>query len=381
MEKQEYLLYCSMLAVIRNFVNNRKIDVSSISDMRELYLICRKHNLAAFMANALEQAKDEMDEYEFKQWQSYKNRVTYNSALFDVEREEIVSFLEEKHIWYVLLKGLVIREYYPSPELREMSDNDILVDRAGVPLIHEYMLKRGYKIDNYCQVNDNEYLKPPVYNFEIHSALFDKDVNPKWTGYYENVIERLVKKENKYQYVFTKEDFYIYFIIHTYKHFYTGGIGLRTLLDEFLIMRREEENLDFHYINKELKKTGTLEFEKEYRRLAQKVFGQDTESLDELNDSQKDMLLYIFDSGTHGTYAHVAMHKMGYQSGEEMKMSSRLKFMLSRIFPKPAFFKKYYPITYKYKVLLPFAYIYRILKLPFSGRKKAWKQFKAILKK
>ena len=53
------------------------------------------------MANALEQAKDEMDEYEFKQWQAYKNRVTYNSALFDVEREEIVSFLEEKHIWYV----------------------------------------------------------------------------------------------------------------------------------------------------------------------------------------------------------------------------------------------------------------------------------------
>ncbi len=219
MEKQEYLLYCSILAVIRNFVNNRKIDVSSISDMRELYLICRKHNLAAFMANALEQAKDEMDEYEFKQWQAYKNRVTYNSALFDVEREEIVSFLEEKHIWYVLLKGLVIREYYPSPELREMSDNDILVDRAGLPLIHEYMLKRGYKIDNYCQVNDNEYLKPPVYNFEIHSALFDKDVNPKWTGYYENVIERLVRKENKYQYVFTKEDFYVYFIIHTYKHF------------------------------------------------------------------------------------------------------------------------------------------------------------------
>ena len=136
MEKQEYLLYCSILAVIRNFVNNRKIDVSSISDMRELYLICRKHNLAAFMANALEQAKDEMDEYEFKQWQAYKNRVTYNSALFDVEREEIVSFLEEKHIWYVLLKGLVIREYYPSPELREMSDNDILVDRAGLPLIY-----------------------------------------------------------------------------------------------------------------------------------------------------------------------------------------------------------------------------------------------------
>ena len=181
--------------------------------------------------------------------------------------------------------------------------------------------------------------------------------------------------------VFTKEDFYVYFIIHTYKHFQASGIGLRTLLDEFLIMRKEEKKLDFHYINKELKKTGTLEFEKEYRRLAQKVFGVDTESLDELNDRQKDMLLYIFDSGTHGTYAHVAMHKMGYQTGEEIKMSSRLKFMFSRIFPKPAFFKKYYPITYKYKVLLPFAYVYRIIKLPFSGRKKAWKQFKAILKK
>ena len=48
-------------------------------------------------------------------------------CLMDVEREEIITFFEEKNIWYLLLKGLIIREYYPNPALREMSDNDILL--------------------------------------------------------------------------------------------------------------------------------------------------------------------------------------------------------------------------------------------------------------
>lgn len=42
----------------------------------------------------------------------------------------------------MLLKGMVIRKYYPAPEFREMADNDILFDNKYSKEVYEFMTAR-----------------------------------------------------------------------------------------------------------------------------------------------------------------------------------------------------------------------------------------------
>ena len=219
--------YINVINAIRSYVNGEKMDQAFCSNLAGAYQICKKHNLTALMAEVLDRTDVDKRSPIYQRWQMEKNQAVYKNVLMDVEREEIIAFFEEKNIWYLLLKGLIIREYYPNPALREMSDNDILVDRKYMKDIYDFMVGRGYSIKGYGTSNHDEYLKKPAYNFEMHRALFDKDDYESWNSYFDNIFDKLTKKsENSLEYVFKEEDFYIYFMVHTYKHYASGGIVL-----------------------------------------------------------------------------------------------------------------------------------------------------------
>ena len=264
--------YINVINAIRSYVNGEEMDQAFCSNLAGAYQICKKHNLTALMAEVLDRTDVDKRSPIYQRWQMEKNQAVYKNVLMDVEREEIIAFFEEKNIWYLLLKGLIIREYYPNPALREMSDNDILVDRKYMKDIYDFMVGRGYSIKGYGTSNHDEYLKKPAYNFEMHRALFDKDDYESWNNYFDNVFDKLTKKsENSLEYVFKEEDFYIYFMVHTYKHYAGGGMGLRTILDVYLYLRKNKE-LDFSYVEKELGKLNIADFEKQFRKLCFDVF-------------------------------------------------------------------------------------------------------------
>lgn len=89
------------------------------------------------------------------------------------------------------LKGLTVRNYYPSPAMREMSDNDILFDKNFEDLIRKFMKKQGYKTKaDYRHINCE---KKPCFRFEIHMNLYVEGDNENLYKYYKNVNERLIK--------------------------------------------------------------------------------------------------------------------------------------------------------------------------------------------
>ena len=225
----------------KDFFNENIIDVANEENSQKIYIgriyyIAKKHNLVSLMAQAMEKLGFESDSDIWKRWLKEKNQLIYKSVLMDVEREAIQDFFEENNIWYMLLKGMVIRKYYPSPELREMADNDILFDNKYSKEVYDFMTARGYKSDDYNKGYHDEYLKPPAYNFEMHRQLVSSKERPKWYEYYKDVKSILINDANdKNQFYFSDNDFYVYFIVHTYKHFLNSGMGLRTVLDVYRI--------------------------------------------------------------------------------------------------------------------------------------------------
>ena len=93
-------------------------------------------------------------------------------------------------------------------------------------------------------------------------------------------------------------------MVHTYKHYASGGMGLRTILDVYLYLRKNKE-LDFSYVEKELGKLNIADFEKQFRKLCFDVFSVNESDAkadwyEGLPTDEKNMLDYIMGAGTYG---------------------------------------------------------------------------------
>lgn len=387
----------------KDFFNENIIDVANEENSQKIYIgriyyIAKKHNLVSIMAQAMEKLGFESDSDIWKRWLKEKNQLIYKSVLMDVEREAIQDFFEKNNIWYILLKGMVIRKYYPAPELREMADNDILFDNKYSKEVYEFMTARGYKSDDYNKGYHDEYLKPPAYNFEMHRQLVSSKERPKWYEYYKDVKSILIKDTNENretaansesnntsnQFYFSDNDFYVYFIVHTYKHFLNSGMGLRTVLDVYLYVSNLQEKLDFDYIEEQLKKLDAYDFEQTFRSIAFKMFDENLEDRKWWNSfdaQEQEMLSYILDAGTYGNLENSVAHKMGYTKGEKKKASDKVKYIFRRLFLSMDTIEEFFPFFYKHKWAIPFLYIYRIGKIPFARRKKVAGELKEVFKK
>lgn len=305
-----------------------------------------------------------------KSWKELSDMALRKEIMLDDMREKLFAYLEEKHIWYMPLKGVLLKELYPAPGLRQMADNDILFDNMYQEEVKQFFLNQGFEVKGYGKGNHDEYEMEPIYNFEMHRSLFCSVHDKEWQNYYSNVKERLIKNDNcSYGYHFTDEDFYIYFITHACKHLENGGTGLRTFTDCYLYQK--SKNLNWAYIEEELDKMGLKEVEGVLRSVSSKVFEKGA-SVDILNEKEYDLLSGNMYVGTYGTIEGSVDHKL--------KKMSKGKYLFRRFFPEESMIKEYYPFVYRHKILYPFFIIYRIIKGLIVHSGKLWNEFKCVLK-
>ena len=277
-------------------------------DFAEVHKLSKKHMLSSAIYMTLEQAGalSNMDPNLANTWSMFSDAVIRQNILMNIERKAILSRFETEGIWYVPLKGCIIADYYPDFGMREMCDNDILFNRKYKKKVRDIMLERGYSVVPFNGSDQDVYMKDPVYNFEMHKDLMNRQSYPEQYAYFSDLSGRLIRNTDKqYEFHFSNEDFYIYFIAHAYKHYeYCGGTGLRTLVDLYLLNRRFKK--DREYLDQELGKLHLNKFEREMANLADIVFS-DPEKIYRssghvgLTSGEEQMLEYIIGAGVYGT--------------------------------------------------------------------------------
>ena len=208
-------LYFDVLYLLSGAANNKKAEKNKIDNMNldALYSLCKAHSITALVSSVfLEHIKENPEQY--AKWSQEQMKALYRDMNFASERAKILAFLEENGIWYMPLKGVILKDYYPRPELREFADNDILMDESRAADVREFMLANGY-------IKGEE----------------DAD---------ENI----------------------------FKHFRFSGVGIRSLLDIYVYYKAKEKTLDHAYIKTELAKMEADLFETEMRMTALKAFGE-----------------------------------------------------------------------------------------------------------
>ncbi|MCC8099819.1 MAG: nucleotidyltransferase family protein [Clostridiales bacterium] len=365
-----YLTGCAVNGVTPALERVERMDLALV------HAISHSHSLAAISCMALEDAYGgKLPETEpVQKWVEEKNQAIYKTLLFDVEREQVLTFLEENGIWYLPLKGILMKDLYPKLGMRQMADNDILFDAAYQTQVHDWFIARGYEAESYQTGNHDAYHKKPVYNFELHTALFGAMHDPVWQAYYHNVKDRLLPQAGtKYGYRFSDEDCYIYITTHACKHHSGGGTGLRTLLDCYVYNQAKGDTLNRGYIQEELGKLGIAEFEEALRGLSQKLFAQPEQfSPASLSEGALELLFGFASSGTYGTIQNTVRNQLKglAQDGQTITAQTKLRYIWKRLFPDVAFFREYYPFFYRHKWLLPVGYVYRLIYKGITNHKK-----------
>ncbi len=370
------VLYLCACALSKKTPDTAKL---SEMDLEELYAVSRFHSLTALVCEGLELinlSPTENNQAYITAFQKAKEKAVRKNLMLDTERSKLFAFMEQNAIWYMPLKGIILKDMYPKIGLRQMADNDILFDEVYRKNVRDWFVKQGYEIKAYDTGNHDVYLREPVYNYEMHIALFEESRGGKLQEYYKTVKSRLVKdSDNDYGYHFTDEDFYIYFLSHGFKHFDGSGTGLRFLCDLYIYLKAKESTMDFSYIYKNLKELELIDFEQNCRELVDKIFTDiHTFEFDSLAPKHYEMLQYFLSSGTYGTL------KQGVQKGVDKR--GKLQYLFWRLFPGTEILRNYHPVL-KNKWLIPIGWIYRTFKIISSREKKlpkAIREFKTIFK-
>ncbi len=363
MKFENDMLYLSLCAL-----HNIKPDVKRVEkmDLDILYKSCQSHKTTALVCYALESVTAPS-----KKWLEAKGKAIRKNMLFDVERNQITSFMDKQGIKYLPLKGIILKEYYPKAGMRQMSDYDIYYDGNFREQLEAFMLSIGYECESKAD-NHDVYKKQPIYNFEMHHSFFSKEKYKDLYSYYSDIEKRMIKDENNAcGYHLSNEDFYIYIIAHEYKHFSGSGTGIRSLLDCYILLNKFESQLEWDYINCETEKLGLAAFEEAQRKLCQKLkaYLNIADFIVDFTPAEVEMLNYLVSCGVYGNIKTSVVNKLTEETGKsnrKITFAMKEKYILKRLFPPMDFYKKEYPFFYQHKYLLPFCFFYRVYKALFK---------------
>lgn len=262
--------------------------------------------------------------------------------------KEITEAFEKNGIRHQMLKGTIMKNIYPSPEMREMSDIDLVVYDESLDRAAKILEEMGYT--NHGLIKHHMiFTKGNQLMIEVHWCLFDANTDKKQHIYFRDNFNAVQKEGTEHTYDFSIEDFYIYMISHMAKHFFETGCGIRNLVDIYIFIGKYGNELDRDYLKKELTTCGIFDFEKNMRKLA--FIWLDDEECEPFFEN---LFEYMVDSGIYGKAENGIWSQLAKETSEK---NSSVK--LHYYFPSIKFMREKYPWLEKMPFLLPVSWIFR----------------------
>ena len=309
-----------------------------------------------------------------RQFRQAWQKAVAREAVQHLAVEQILRAFEENRIDCLPLKGSVIKDLYPRPDMRRMADVDILIKSEQAGAVKGLLQGLGYTLEHWNQSHHDVYHRPPIMNIEIHRRLVSQD--SPYNAYLEKTWDRAQLKAGcRFIYQLSPEDFYIYLVIHLTKHYAAGGTGIRSFLDIRVYNNRYRDEMDRDYIQAELDKLNLRQFAQNIAGLSEVWFGRAESS--ELSDALAE---HILSGGVYGTRKQVvASSIMGaLPEGKRSFRSAKALYLLKLLFPGLQSLKSQYPFLSRRPFLLPAVWVLRALSILLFRRRLALKVLKNV---
>ena len=287
-----------------------------------------------------------------------------NGVMLDSEqaraKEELMRALTRVGIRLIPLKGMRLKSLYPTSDCRYMGDLDFLYEGDDEALLG-VMRSLGYTPTLWKRSTVHHVFKRDDVSIELHFRLLHNK-SPLEVPL-SDLADRLIpSEEGSGVYDLAPSDFYLHLIAHAVMHLLEGGTGIRTFLDLGLYLKAHPELLSDARVRAALREEGLLPFEEQARRLAAVL-------LDGCDPSEEDekILRGLLRSGIFGTEQGYAARSMSRVN--DKKSPSRLRYLISRLFPSHEALSSLYPRDGKpthSRILYPVLWLRRLFDIAFS---------------
>ena len=357
-----------ILNIIKSGITKETIEISNDFSLNSRVELTNKHNIFTLVYYGFHNCNFPLNE-------ALKNslsNIAINGMYISEQQlyyiKEISSRFDENNIDYMLLKGSVLKHFYPQPEIRRMGDIDILIKETQYNKISELLEDLGFAFRN---ESDHEIIwsKNNIV-IELHKILmpsYNKDLHK----YFGNGWKRAVKA-NGNNYIFSDDDMFIYIFSHFAKHYRDAGIGITHMCDLYVFLKNKKLNED--YIRNELTSLKLYDFYCNLNNTLDVWFENKKN-----NDITEYITTVIFNSGVYGLQENTIISSA---LKEKKKFDSivlgRIHRIWRKIFPTYRGMKTKYQILKKYPILLPVFWVIRLIDIIFSKRKEISKNLNDI---
>lgn len=301
----------------------------------------------------------------------FKSSITQSSHIKNVA--SVLERFNNAGIPIIVLKGLVVRDYYPIPDLRTMCDADVLVHEEDLEKVSALMISLGF---NQIKEKDDHGAHIVFYKgstvFEVHWTLIndrffkgDKSFEDKLWDDAMDVTVGGVKTKS-----LSLEDLAVHLCTHMAVHLAYSGFGVRQLTDLVVLVEKKGHLIDWKAFLNKSKECGVYTFAIAIFNICNRLFDMEMpkEIKGEKNIKNKyieQLIQDIFDSGVHGKKSNdrVFAAEFAFDQGEgaaDGSVSIIKKFM-KLLFPPISQMSDKYNYAKKFILLAPIAWIHHLI--------------------
>ena len=316
------------------------------TDWASVFSFAQRHSVAGMTAYAVEKLPEEYrpkTEIMDKFVEAKRCELILESNI-QFETDNILAYFKEQDIPIIILKGMIIKHYYPVSAMRTMSDVDLLYKAEQKAQVLKAFETLGYKLtlDFDSELN---FTKPPFYHYEVHPTLVTKE---KYAyDYYKDIWHKALIKDDGLA-ALSLEDTYIYMIEHLAKHIEKSGAGIRMIMDVFVFLKKEKDNLDYTYLAKEFETLRLTSFETKIKELAYNWFASPDP------DTESAVADYLLSSSTFGTARNAILQANVRKERKTGRKQNGFTYMWSKLFPPHSHICGRFPKAHNRKFLYPF---------------------------
>lgn len=327
-------------------------------DFEAIFELAKKQDVENIVFLSIDQLENNIDSNLYSIWQeAYYKRMKY-SAFQDMALEELIEVFTKAGIDCMPLKGSVIKNYYPSPDLRSMGDIDFLVREQNRQIVRDIMHGLGYEDDLLDDGQVDGFKKGKLtyveihYDFSAENYVMHEIFTIDW--------DKLVPTKTEHLYEMTFEDLYFFNTGHYVKNMHNKGMGIRGIVDTYVLWNRLTDNQK-QVLNERFAEVNIDQFNSKLVKIADIWFNEvkDDGSLDAL---QK----YLLNKKTYGDYKTETILNAVYSE----QTSSNAKYLKDKIFPSADDLYERFDIKRKCFLILPFLWLKRILGQLFGSKEK-----------
>lgn len=349
-----------VLTLIRSAITGEKLALPEGFSLEEAdELICRQSLLPLAYQGAYNCGIPSQDPI----MQRYYGK--YMSILLRSENQmrtitRIFRAFDENGIDYLPVKGCVLKNFYPQPEMRMMVDADILIRQEQYDRIRPIMEALDFKEGETSACDVHWHHKTIL--IELHRKLFSEK-HKDLRRYFADGWSRAVCTGG-HRYDMPDEDGFSYVFTHMAKHFRYAGIGVRQILDLW-VYRRAKPDMDEGKIEQIMDRIHMLDFYRNIRRLLTVWFeGAETDPVTDLITN------YVFSGGNFGSMeVQLESEVLAGAKTEGSMKNTRGRMLRNVIFLPMDKMRQSYNILYKYPFLYPFCWVARCFDILLHRRK------------